>query len=73
MPTQMSTPQAKGRWFVTRCNRGCFHVDLGHVQLKLSPREFRSLVTLLGDAYVQFTVEEAALEAEGTATGHGVH
>ncbi len=56
--------QGRPRWSVSKCQHGCFHVDLGHVVLRLTNRELRALVRLLGDAYVEFGVEERMLEAE---------
>ena len=70
MATTSKIPtRGSGRWSVSRCSHGCFHVDLGQVTLKLSPRELHAIVQMLGDAYVRYGVEEATQQAEAA----GIH
>ena len=57
--TDAHPPDASRReWTVSRCAHGCFFVDLDQVTLKLSPEQLSDLLTLLGDAFVRWGVEE---------------
>ena len=57
-----SKPEAEN-WVLSRCSHGCLHLVLGRISVKLSPQELKSLVKVLGDAYIRLCVEEVT-EAE---------
>ena len=64
--TSEEQPRKRRHWTVSECQHGCIDVDLGPLVLKLTKRELRELVRLLGDAYVEFGVEdeERTLDSE---------
>ena len=68
-----SKQNASSNWFVTRCSHGCLHLDLGRVSVKLSPPELKSLITLLGDAYIELCEDEQVQVEFDRSTGEFTH